>query len=60
MTICKDDSINGLVEYELEHLTVTEMLNMVGTFLAVGYGELEEEDLRRRYADLGVSSHAIH
>jgi hypothetical protein len=60
MTICKDDIINELVEYELEHLTVTEMLNMVGTFLAVGYGELEEEDLRRRYADLGASDHAIH
>ena len=60
MTICKDDIINELVEYELEHLTVTEMLSMVGTFLAVGYGELEEEDLRRRYADLGVSIHAIH
>jgi hypothetical protein len=59
MTICKDDIINELVEYELERLTVTEMLNMVGTFLAVGYGELEEEDLRKRYADLGVS-HAIH
>ncbi len=59
MTICKDDIINELVEYELERLTVTEMLNMVGTFLAVGYGELEEEDLRRRYADLGAS-HAIH
>lgn len=60
MTTCKDDIINELVEYELEHLTVTEMLSMVGTFLAVGYGELEEEDLRRRYTDLGVSSHAIH
>lgn len=60
MTICKDDIINELVEYELEHLTVPEMLNMVGTFLAVGYGELEEEDLRRRYADLGVTSHAFH
>lgn len=59
MTICKDDIINELVEYELEHLTVSEMLNMVGTFLAVGYGELEEEDLRRRYADLGAN-HAIH
>ena len=60
MTICKDDIINELVEYDLEHLTVTEMINMVGTFLAVGYGELEEEDLRRRYADLGVTSHAVH
>ena len=60
MTICKDDIINELVEYELEHLTVTEMLSMVGTFLAVGYGELEEEDLQRRYADLGVTSHAVH
>ena len=60
MTICKDDIINELVEYELEHLTVTEMLNMVGTFLAVGYGELEEEDLLRRYKDLGASDHAIH
>ena len=60
MTICKDDIINELVEYELEHLTVTEMLSMVGTFSAVGYGELEEEDLRRRYGDLGVTSHAVH
>ncbi len=59
MNICKDDIINELVEYELEHLTVTEMLNMVGTFLAVGYGELEEEDLRRRYKDLGADN-AIH
>ena len=59
MTICKDDIINELVEYELEHLTVTEMLNMVGTFLAVGYGELDEEDLLRRYKDLGASD-AIH
>ena len=59
MTICKDDMIHELVEYELEHLTVTEMLNMVGTFLAVGYGELDEEDLFRRYKDLGASD-AIH
>ena len=59
MTICKDDIINELVEYELEHLTVGEMLNMVGTFLAVGYGELDEEDLLRRYKDLGAGN-AIH
>lgn len=59
MNICKDDIINELVEYDLEHLTVGEMINMVGTFLAVGYGELEEEDLLRRYKDLGVDN-AIH
>jgi hypothetical protein len=59
MTICKDDIINELVEYDLDHLTVTEMLSMVGTFLAAGYGELEDEALRERYADLGAS-HAIH
>ncbi len=59
MNICKDDIINELVEYDLEHLTVGEMINMVGTFLAVGYGELEEEDLLRRYKDLGADN-AIH
>ena len=59
MTICKDDIINELVEYDLERLTVGEMVNMVGTFLAVGYDELDEEDLLARYKNLGASD-AIH
>lgn len=54
-----DDMIQQLVEYDLEHLTVTEMLSMVGTFLAVGYGELDDDDLRDRYNRLG-GDHAIH
>lgn len=54
-----DDMIQQLVEYDLEHLTVTEMLSMVGTFLAVGYGELDDDDLRDRYDRLG-GDHAIH
>jgi hypothetical protein len=59
MTICKDDIINELVEYDLERLTVGEMINMVGTFLAVGYDELDEEELLSRYKDLGADN-AIH
>ena len=56
MTICKDDIINELVEYDLERLTVGEMINMVGTFLAVGYDELDEEELLSRYKDLGADN----
>ena len=60
MTICKDDMIHELVEYDLEHLTVTEMINMIGSFLALGYGELDDDALRERYETLGASDHAIH
>lgn len=60
MTICKDDMISELVEYDLEHLTVTEMINMIGSFLALGYGELDDDALRERYETLGASDHAIH
>lgn len=60
MSISKDDMINELVEYDLEHLTMSEVINMIGTFLAVGYGELDDEALRERYDTLGVDYHAIH
>ena len=60
MTICKDDMISELVEYDLEHLTLSEMINMIGTFLSLGYGELDDDALRERYETLGASDHAIH
>lgn len=60
MSISKDDMINELVEYDLEHLTMSEVINMIGTFLAVGYGELDDEALRERYDTLGADYHAIH
>ena len=60
MSISKDDMINELVEYDLEHLTMSEVINMIGTFLAVGYGELDDEALQERYDMLGASDHAIH
>jgi len=60
MSISKDDMINELVEYDLDHLTLTEIVNMIGTFLAVGYSELDDEALQKRYDMLGASDHAIH
>jgi hypothetical protein len=60
MTICKDDMIHELVEYDLDHLTIGEIMNMIGTFLAIGYGELDDEVLQERYNTLGASDHAIH
>ena len=60
MSISKDDMIHELVEYDLEHLTVGEMINMIGSFLALGYGELDDEALQERYDTLGASDHAIH
>ena len=60
MTICKDDMIHDLVEYDLEHLTVSEMVNMIGWFLALGYAELDDEALQERYDALGASDYAIH
>lgn len=60
MTISKDDMIHELVEYDLEHLTVSDMVSMIGSFLALGYGELDDEALKDRYDTLGASDHAIH
>lgn len=60
MSISKDDMINELVEYDLEHLTMSEVINMIGTFLAIGYGELDDEELQERYDTLGACDHAIH
>lgn len=60
MSISKDDMINELVEYDLEHLTLSEVINMIGTFLSLGYGELDDEALQERYDTLGASDHAIH
>ena len=60
MTISKDDMIHELVEYDLEHLTVSDMVSMIGSFLALGYGELDDEALQERYNTLGASDHAIH
>lgn len=60
MSISKDDMINEIVEYDLEHLTMSEVINMIGTFLAIGYGELDDEELQERYDTLGASDHAIH
>lgn len=60
MSISKDDMINELVEYDLEHLTLSEVINMIGTFLSLGYGELDDEALQERYDTLGAGDHAIH
>ena len=60
MTICKEDMVQELVEYELEHLTVSEMVNMIGSFLTLGYSELDDDDLQEQYNRLGASDHAIH
>lgn len=60
MSISKDDMINELVEYDLEHLTMSEVINMIGTFLSLGYGELDDEELQERYDTLGAGDHAIH
>lgn len=60
MSMSKDEMINELVEYDLEHLTLSEVINMIGTFLSLGYGELDDEALQERYDTLGASDHAIH
>lgn len=60
MTICKEDMVQELVEYELEHLTVSEMVNMIGSFLTLGYSEMDDDALQEQYNRLGASDHAIH
>jgi hypothetical protein len=60
MTISNDDMIQELVEYDLDHLTLNEMVNMIGTFLTLGYGELDDDELQERYDRLGARDHAIH
>lgn len=60
MSISAEDMIQELVEYDLDHLTLNEMVNMIGTFLTLSYNELDDEALQERYDRLGASDHAIH
>lgn len=60
MSISKDEMVQELVEYDLDHLTLTEIVNMIGSFLTLGYSEMDDEALQERYDMLGASDYAIH
>lgn len=60
MSISKDQKVQELVERQLELLSVTEALNIAGSFFADLFDSMSEEELDELYTDMGAGRNGIH
>ncbi len=60
MSISKDQKVQELVERQLELLSVTEALNIAGSFFADLFDSMSEEEIEELYTDMGAGRNGIH
>ena len=60
MSISKDQKVQELVERQLELLSVTEALNIAGSFFADLFDSMSEEELDELYTDMGAGRNGVH
>lgn len=60
MSISKDQKVQELVERQLELLSVTEALNIAGSFFADLFDSMSEEEIEELYTDMGAGRNGVH
>jgi len=60
MSISKDQKVQELVERQLELLSVTEALNIAGSFFADLFDSMSAEEIDELYTDMGAGRNGIH
>jgi len=60
MRISKEQKITELVERQLELLSVTEALNIAGSFFADLFDSMSAEEIDELYTDMGAGRNGLH
>jgi hypothetical protein len=60
MSISKDQKVQELVERQLELLSVTEALNIAGSFFADLFDSMSAEEIDELYTDMGAGRNGLH
>ena len=60
MSISKDQKVQELVERQLELLSVTEALNIAGSFFADLFDSMSAEEIDELYNDMGAGRNGLH
>ena len=60
MSISKEQKINELIERQLETLTITEAMNIAGSFFADLLEAMDDEEIEELYTDMGAGRYGIH
>ena len=60
MSISKEQKINELIERQLETLTITEAMNIAGSFFMDLLDAMDDEEIDELYTDMGTGRHGLH
>ena len=60
MSISKEQKIQELVERQLELLSITEALNIAGSFFADLLEAMDDEEIEELYTDMGAGRYGLH
>ena len=60
MSISKEQKINELIERQLETLTITEAMNIAGSFFMDLLDAIDDEEIDELYPDMGAGRHGLH
>lgn len=60
MSISKEQKINELIERQLETLTITEAMNIAGSFFMDLLDAMDDEEIDELYIDMGAGRHGLH
>jgi len=60
MSISKEQKIQELVERQLELLSITEALNIAGSFFADLLEAMDDEEIDELYTDMGAGRYGLH
>ena len=60
MSISKEQKVSGLVERQLETLTLIEAMNIAGNFFSDLLESMDDEEVDELYTDMGAGRYGIH